>query len=527
MSETLNPTPERNDSSSWNVLWLILTLIAAFGVGGAYVEKRLESLEDKVVAQTGAISQQAFEQSKLTQKEILTNRAESAAIAQSMSNVMEEVSQMMNESVKTFTTQTKQLATAVEAKEKNQAEYLKTKLETLGILTQEHSNGIQTAIEALAKEVIETKTIVLESKQQSNELDVRIAKLTQQMDSINANLQSGLVSLTDLVAQQNELIAAQFAKRSDELSTELTAMRETSAQSFSEVTAQIAALNDTQAQTTESSVKQVHAAISETAGALTDSITNLQNRLADLSDTLEVNQSVTDFNNEVIHSELTDVKNTLEVRTGDLLVESGETQKTIHGLQENTSSEIQAQLKELAQSFEQVSHQVTESQIAAVQAQFSGLSQELSRLEAGINSKIETVNSNLEEAKLAQNDAAKQELLHHLQAITEDVGNFPTSIAEGLTKAQVVLKELSGNPQSSETIQALDSILQELTTSVQTTQKQVQSIKDKISSLTEKLTEITHAPIKEVIMNSANPLTDTGKVITENLHIEADAPVNN
>lgn len=503
MSDQSQPVPERHDSGSWNVLWLILTLVAAFGVAGAYLEKRLESLEDKVVAQTGAISQQAFEQSKLTQKEILTNRAESAAIAQSMSNVMEEVSMMMNESVQSFSAQTKQLATAVEAKEKNQADLLKSKLETLGILTQEHSNGIQAAIEALANEVAETKTVVLESAQQSNELDVHIAKLTKQMDSINANLKTGLVSLTDLVEQQNELITAQFTKRSEELSTELIAMRETSAKSFHDVKTQIASLGESHSQSAETNAKQVQTAITETAGSLTSSITSLQNRLADLSDSLEINQAANQFNVEVIQSELTDVKNTLDVRTSDLLVESGETQKSIQGMQENTTSVVQQQLQELAQTFEQVSNQVTTNQLSAIQEQFSGLSQELSSLEAGINSKIETVNNHIEQAQLAQKDTDQQELLSYLKTITEDVGSFPASIADGLMRAQTILQELSTNPESDTTIEALDSILQELSTSVENTKEQVNTIKDKISSLTEKLTEITHVPVQEAIVSDS------------------------
>lgn len=506
MSDQTQPAPERYESSSWNVLWIILTLVAAFGVAGAYLEKRLESLEEKVVAQTGVISQQAYEQSKLTQKEILTNRAESAAIAQSMSNVMEEVSHMMNESIQSFSTQTQQLATAVEAKEKNQADLLKAKLEKLGILTQEHSNGIQAAIEALANEVAETKTIVLESAQQSNELDVHIAKLTKQMDNINANLKSGLVSLTDLVEQQNELIAAQFTKRSEELTTELTAFRETSAKSFNDVKAQIASLDESQAKSAKTSAKHVHTTITETAGSLNQSITSLQNRLADLSDTMEINQAADQFNAEVIQSELTDVKNNLDIRTSDLLVQSGETHKSIQGLEESTSATVQQQLQELAQTFEQISSQVTTNQLTAIQEQFSGLSQELSSLEAGINSKIETVNNHLQAAQLAQKDEEKQELLSHLKAITEDVGSFPASIADGLLKAQTILKELNENPESAATVEALDSILQELTASVENTQEQVKTIKDKISGLTEKLTEITHVPVQDI--NAGNAVSN-------------------
>ncbi len=488
-----NPIPTKNyDSSTWTVLWLVLTLVAAFGVAGAYLEKRLESLEEKVVAQTGAISQQAYEQSKLTQKEILTNRAESAAIAQSMSNVMDEVSQMINESVQTFSTQTKQLATAVEAKEKSQAEFLKAKLEKLGVLTEEQSNGIQSAIEALAKEVVQTKTIVLESKQQSSEMDVQIAKLTKQLNDINANLKSGLVNLTDLVEQQNELIAAQFTKQSNELSIELTAIRESSAKSMNEVSHQIAALNETSTKSAETTAKQVHESIANSANDLSNSITGLQNRIADLSDSIALGQSTNEFNNEVIYSELTDVRNIMDVRTSDLLVENGETQTSLKNLQE------------LAQSFETANQKVTESQIAQIETQFNGIQEELRSIETGLSNKLDAVSNRIEEAQLTQTDAKHQELLKNLKAITEDVGNFPANIADGLNKAKNTLNKLSENPESSETIKALDSILQELANSVQNTQQQVDSIKEQISSLTEKLTEITHAPIEDIMANDSS-----------------------
>ena len=221
ISKQSTPKPQTSNSSNkWMAFWLIFFMLIGIGGAGYYLDLRLASFEEKVLTQTTDVSQQA--ESTLialqqTRKEVLKNRQESAAFAQTFSNTLKDVSVLLTQTVNAFSEQTLQLTKAIEKKDRSQ------------------SASFQTAMTDISKEMTTTRQAALEAKTKTDSIEQQLEMLSSQLQEVSGDLSSGFTTLTQLSEKMSQVVTASLDEKTKALNGQLAHIQNASQQSLESV----------------------------------------------------------------------------------------------------------------------------------------------------------------------------------------------------------------------------------------------------------------------------------------------------
>jgi len=405
-SQAVAPNPNRKDESRtktpslWLVFWLMVMLLIAFGIAGIYLDKRLEMLEQKILAQTGEVSAQtdnALVAMQNARKDILESRAEAAGFAKQYSTTLQDLSGLMTNAVTSFSKQTLDLAQTVADKNQSQAERLNAALADLGKESRAQSAGVQT----LAEQIAAAQKTALDSKTQSDNTDRRMEQLTQQLAQMNAGLQTAMAGLSDSVNKQNASVNARLEEQAKAVAAQLASLQDASNRGLEAALTQLAALSqeigaraasfERTSKTSQATIQgrlsalgetlqtrldenrkesstiaaRLEATIADRSSCVEKSNAAVADELKALADQMKTGLAANRESDEVLRSELAAMSYHLSGRTEDLLIELSNAKEKQEKQAEELAGRVENRLSALGDKVNTLKEEMAQSRSLA------------------------------------------------------------------------------------------------------------------------------------------------------------------
>ncbi len=515
--------PVQSTGSGWAVFWLIVCMLAGFASAGIYMHERLTQLENKIVTQTEKVASQSEDTLVTlhnTRKDILANRAETASFAKQFSSSVEELSSLMSDTVQNFSTQTSELAKAIEQKDTSQEKQLKNVLAKLSERTEEQAQQIQKQVSSLSQELQLVKNDVISTKEQTQKMDSQMTALNDQIIHINKDLTTRVASLSELTQNLNTVINAKFKENSDSLKKEIASLQSASEKSMADIQSQlssftdqmqqqdssenqkIAALDDKLGQTL-SAIEQEQKADEQSIGALRSTVAQLEQKLAKqnrtiqenlasfsqqirvVSENLSMDFASTQKDQEVLQTQLAELSYAVAGQNEELLTSLSEVKQQNQSLIESTRNAILTKVEHvnnLLQGSEQLANASSldtalKNLVQMADARFA------ETIEDQFTTWVDTLEKKINEVAFSTQTAKTEEVLKQIKALKEQAVSIRSSLLDGIEKTQARAQAFISDPKSDQALQEFQSAMEELSASIHSTQDQMKSIQDLISSI--------------------------------------------